>query len=104
MTIHYLRVKAIFLRNAYLLKRSWHRVLTIFYWPTLELFLWGFIVLWLKDISSPDFKINLAAMLLGALIFWDLFSRSQQTISVSFLEDVWSRNLINIFASPITIK
>lgn len=96
-------ILGIFLRNIYLMKRSWHRPFSLFYWATLELFLWGFITLWLKGIVPTDGRVNFVLVLLGALIFWDLFSRAQQTITVSFLEDVWSRNVVNIFASPLAI-
>jgi ABC-2 type transport system permease protein len=86
------------------MKRSWHRIFSLFYWATLELFLWGFITLWLKGVAPTDGRINFVLVLIGALIFWDLFSRAQQTIAVSFLEDVWSRNLVNIFVSPLTSR
>jgi len=102
--MNFWRIAGIFLRNFYLISQSWHRALSLFYWTTLELFLWGFITVWLQKIGPPDLKLNFVLFFLGALIFWDLFTRSQQTITVSFLEDVWSRNLMNIFASPITIK
>lgn len=94
----------IFLRNIFLMKRSWHRIFSLFYWATLELFLWGFITLWLKGVAPDEGRVNFVLVLLGALIFWDLFSRAQQTIAVSFLEDVWSRNLVNIFVSPLTTR
>jgi ABC-2 type transport system permease protein len=45
---------------------------------------------------------NFVAFFLGALILWDILFRSQQGISVSFLEDLWSRNLVNIFISPLS--
>lgn len=102
--MNFLHVKGIFLRNIFLMKRSWHRIFALFYWPTLELFLWGFITLWLKGIAPSDGRVNLVLVLIGALIFWDLFSRAQQTITVSFLEDVWSRNLVNVFVSPLTTR
>src|SRR3989344_5961150 len=102
--MNFWRISGIFLRNLYLIRQSWHRGLSLFYWTTLELFLWGFITVWLQKISSPDLKLNFVLFFLGALIFWDLFTRAQQAVSVSFLEDVWSRNTINIFTSPITIK
>ncbi|MBI2450551.1 MAG: ABC transporter permease [Candidatus Nealsonbacteria bacterium] len=101
--MNYLKIQGIFLRNIFLLKRSWHRIFSIFYWTTLELFLWGFITKWLEGISAGR-TVNFTVILLGALIFWDLFNRAQQSIAVSFMEDVWSRNLINIFIAPISIK
>jgi len=87
------------MRHLYLYKRSLPRLMEIFYWPFLDLLLWGFISLYLVRFREgmPDF----IAFLLGAMILWDILFRSQQGISVSFLEDVWSRNLLNLFASPL---
>ncbi|RMF91902.1 MAG: ABC transporter permease [Nitrospinota bacterium] len=93
------RIFAIFLRQFYLYRRSIHRVLGLFYWPTLELFLWGFLTVYLNRIGAANF--DFVPLLLGGLIFWNLFNRAQQSVSISFLEDVWTRNLGNIFASPI---
>src|SRR3989344_1228830 len=102
--MNFWRISGIFLRNFYLIRQSWHRGLSLFYWTTLELFLWGFITVWLQQISAPDLKLNFVLFFLGALIFWDLFTRVQQTVTVSFLEDVWTRNIMNIFIAPITIR
>lgn len=93
------RIFAIFLRQFYLYRHSIHRWLALFYWATLEIFVWGFLTVYLNKVGGAAF--NFVPVLLGALIFWDLFNRSQQAVSVSFLEDVWSRNLGNVFASPI---
>ena len=99
--MNYLHVAGILLRNIYLLRRSYYRAFSLFYWATVEIFLWGFITTWLNTISNPDIKINFVVTLIGALLFWDLFFRVQQAVSVAFLEDVWSRNILNIFASPV---
>ncbi len=96
------RVWAVVLRQAYLYKRSLPRLLEVFYWPMVDLLLWGFVSLYLQKASSkiPAFVVYFV----GALILWDILFRAQQGISVSFLEDMWARNLINIFASPIKIQ
>jgi ABC-2 type transport system permease protein len=39
--------------------------------------------------------------LIGGIILWDALFRSQQGVAISFLEDVWTRNLLNIFAAPV---
>jgi len=75
--------------------------LGLFYWTLVELLLWGFITLWLQSLNTSGLAVNLVATLLGALIFWDLFVRAQQSVSTSFMEDVWSRNLMNIFVTPL---
>ena len=72
----------------------------VFYWPLLDLLVWGFITVYLAQ-----FRQNLPGFItffIGALILWDILFRSQQGISVSFLEDVWAKNLLNLFASPLS--
>lgn len=98
MKIH--RIAAIVIRHLYLYKRSLPRLMEVFYWPFLDLVIWGFISIYLTRFKGalPDF----AAFLIGALILWDILFRSQQGLSVSFLEDMWARNLLNIFVSPIS--
>ncbi|RMG75228.1 MAG: ABC transporter permease [Nitrospirae bacterium] len=95
------RIWAVVLRQLYLYRRSLPRLLEVFYWPMVDLLLWGFVSLYLQRASAdiPSFVIYF----LGALILWDILFRAQQGISVSFLEDMWARNLINIFASPLKI-
>jgi len=89
------------LRQAYLYRRSLPRLLEVFYWPMVDLLLWGFVTLYLQETTAklPAF----VSYFLGALILWDVLFRAQQGISVSFLEDMWARNLINIFVSPLRI-
>jgi len=93
------RIIALFTRHMYLYRRSLPRLMEIFYWPLLDLLLWGFITVYLAQ-----FRQNLPGFVtffIGALILWDILFRSQQGISVSFLEDVWAKNLLNLFASPL---
>ena len=94
----------IFLRHLYVLRHSFFRLLTLFYWTILELLLWGFITIWLAGITEADFKPTLATALLGGMIFWHIFYRCQQAIAISFLEDVWTRNILNVFAAPIKAR
>lgn len=96
------RVFAIFLRQAYLYRRSFPRLLEVFYWPTMDILLWGFVSIYLQKSTTglPRF----VAFFLGALILWDILFRAQQGITVSFLEDMWARNLLNIFVTPLKIN
>ncbi|MGC9141006.1 MAG: ABC transporter permease [Caldimicrobium sp.] len=94
------RVKGILLRHLYLLKHSLSRWIDLLYWPTVDLLLWGFITLYLqKDLGG----INMPSLFLGALIFWNILIRAQQGLAVGFLEDIWARNLLHLFVSPLTI-
>ncbi|MGQ9471784.1 MAG: ABC transporter permease [Candidatus Aminicenantales bacterium] len=93
------RIWALFLRHIYLYPRSLSRMMELFYWPFMDLVVWGFISLYLARYGKE--LPNFVAFLLGALILWDILFRSQQGISVSFLEDIWARNLLNLFVSPL---
>src|SRR5215471_4287611 len=86
-------------RHLYLYRRSLPRIMEIFYWPFLDLVIWGFITVYLARFQSqiPGF----VTFFLGALILWDILFRSQQGITISFLEEIWARNLMNLFASPL---
>lgn len=97
MKLH--RIMAIIMRHLYLYRRSLPRIMEIFYWPFLDLVIWGFITLYLARHQSqvPGF----VSFFLGALILWDMLFRAQQGITISFLEEIWARNLMNLFASPL---
>jgi ABC-2 type transport system permease protein len=94
------RVFAIIVRHLYLYQRSLPRLIEIFYWPTLDLLLWGFVALYLSNI--PVEAARVASLLVGALILYDVFLRSTLGVSVTFLEEPWTRNLVNLFVSPLT--
>ena len=97
MKLH--RILALASRNLMLYKRSPQRILEIVYWPVLDLLLWGFITLYLSNFEAglPRF----VTFFLGALILWDILFRAQQGVCISFLEEIWSRNLLNLFVSPL---
>lgn len=96
------RILAILIRHLYLYQRSVPRLMDIFFWPITELLVWGFLSRYLE--SSGFGGVNVVTIFLGALIFWDLLSQSQRAVSVVFLEDVWERNLLNIFVTPLRVS
>ena len=96
----YHRIAALVIRHLYLYRRSLPRVMEIIYWPFLDLVVWGFITVYLATFQGQMPAV--VTFLLGALILWDVLFRSQQGITISFLEEIWARNLMNLFASPLT--
>lgn len=100
MPLH--RTAAIVLRQYYLLRGSPVRVLPIFAWVAIDIVLWGFITRYLNTIASPGF--DFVPVLLGAVLLWDFFTRVMHGVTMAFLEDVWSRNFLNLFASPLSIR
>lgn len=95
------RVGAIVLRQGLLYRRSGPRLAEMFYWPVIDVLVWSFLSLYLRRLENPGAGVRAGAAIVGALILWDILFRSQQSVAMAFLEDVWSRNLLNVFASPI---
>lgn len=94
------RLLAIALRQFYLLRGSAARFLPLFAWVTIDMVLWGFMTRYLNSVTASRYQFVPA--LLGAVLFWDLMTRVMQGVTTAFFEDVWSRNFLNVFASPIT--
>lgn len=96
------RAAAITLRHFYLIRGSIARLVPMFAWVAIDMILWGFLTRYLNTVSSPGF--NFVPVLLGAVLLWDFFVRVMHGVTTAFLEDVWSRNFLNIFAAPISIS
>ncbi|MFZ5807562.1 MAG: ABC transporter permease [Verrucomicrobiota bacterium] len=95
------RILAIVLRQYYLLRGSFSRVMPLFAWVTVDIILWGFITKYLNTVAFSGF--NFVTALLGAVLLWDFFARVMHGVTIAFFEDVWSRNFLNVFAAPISI-
>src|SRR6202012_833879 len=83
----------------YLLSGSPQRVLPLFAWVTIDILLWGFITRYLNSVSHS--AVNFVPALLGAVLLWDFLTRVMQGVTMAFFEDVWSRNFLNFFATPL---
>lgn len=93
------RLYAMCLRHLYLLGSSWPRIFELMYWPTVQMVIWGFITMYLLQLSSVIAQAS--GLLVSAVLLWDVLFRGQLGFSLSFLEEVWSRNLANIVVSPL---
>jgi ABC-2 type transport system permease protein len=93
------RVSAILLRHLYVLRRSWPRLLELAYWPTVQMVLWGFITAFLTQHSS--WVANASGVLVTAVLLWDVLFRANLGVSLSFMEEMWARNLGQLFVSPL---
>lgn len=96
------RVYAIFLRQMYLLRDNPTRLFQLFVWVVVDLIIWGFITKYLLSFVPPTFGV--ITFFLGAVILWGFLLRVMQGMTTPFLEDVWSKNFLNIFGSPLTIS
>jgi ABC-2 type transport system permease protein len=81
------------------LSRSWPRIVDLVYWPAVQMVMWGFLQLYLVDKASLAARAGGA--FIGAVLLWDILFRGQIGFSVSFLEEMWSRNLGNLMMTPL---
>ena len=93
------RIWAMLLRHLYLLRSSWPRLLELAYWPTFQLLLWGFITTFFLQHSS--WIAQAAGVLISAVLLWDVLFRANLGLSLTFLEEMWARNLGQLFISPL---
>lgn len=97
------RSAAVALRQYYLLRGSLARFLPLFAWVAIDMLLWGFLSRYLDSVAGQGHGHGFVPRLLGAVLLWDFLVRVAQGITIAFLEDVWSRNFLNFFASPLTV-
>ena len=96
------KIFALSLRHLYLIKGSFPRILDLIYWPTIQIFLWGFISKFFT--LSSSFYNNTVGIILSAAILYDFLFRSSISYNMMFLEEIWSRNFTNLFIAPIKLS
>lgn len=94
------RIWGLMYRHLCLYRRSWPRVLELAYWPTLELLIWGFTAQFVVH-AHVGSAVGTAAALIGGVLLWEVTLRAQMGVTISFLEEIWSRNLGHVFVSPL---
>ncbi|QEH31667.1 ABC-2 type transporter [Aquisphaera giovannonii] len=95
------RIVAVIMRHLYLMPRTLERWSESIYWPVLDLVLWGLTSRWAES-AGPDVP-HLALMLLTGVVFWQVVWRANYEISVNILEELLNQNMVNLFATPLTV-
>jgi ABC-2 type transport system permease protein len=95
------RVKAVVWRHLYNFKHSWDRLSDAFYWPAMDIFIWGLTSMYIREatVEIP----NIVMLLMTGLVFWMIVWRGQYEITVNLLEEMWNSNLVNLFTTPLTV-
>ena len=94
------RISAITLRQWYLFRDNPTRIFQIFAWILLEIVTWGFVSKYVSGLT----EVNFAIIFLGCILLWEFLVRVMLGVTTAFFEDVWSRNFLNLFASPLSIS
>jgi ABC-2 type transport system permease protein len=94
------RIWGLMYRHLALYRRSWPRLVELCYWPILQMCIWGFTASFLAA-RTGNALLTAGATLLGGVLLWEVTLRSQMGLSISFMEEMWSRNLGHVFVSPL---
>lgn len=95
-------IAGIALRQFYLLRGSPTRMVPTFAWVAIDIVLWGFITRYLNTVTGSG--IDFVPTLLGGVLLWDFLTRIMQGVSIAFMEDIWARNFLNLFSTPLLIS
>jgi ABC-2 type transport system permease protein len=93
------RVAAMVRRYWYLLRSSWPRLLDLIYWPAVQMLMWGFLQTYIAQ--NAGYFAQAGGVFIGAVLLWDILFRGQLGFSISFLEEMYARNLGNLMMSPL---
>ena len=91
-----------------MIQKSWQnslrdifRIFDIFWWPAFELFIWGLFSTYLSRTTTTG--INIVSLVLGGVILWTFFDRASRDISIAMIDELWSRNFVNLFSTPLSL-
>ena len=96
------RVLALLQRYAFLHRRSLIRAFDIVFWPVMDLLIWGFVTLYLQQAAQGPLATTIV-FLIGTMIGWDIHYRGQQAVTISLMEEIWTRNITNLLIAPVRL-
>ncbi len=99
--MNFTRIKGIIFQSIFLLRHSLEDVVDVFFWPSIDVIIWGFMTTYFTQLQGP--VSGVIGFLLSGLILWNIVWRAQQDVTISLLKNAWSKNLLNLFSSPLTI-
>jgi ABC-2 type transport system permease protein len=95
------RVWAVILRHMYNFYHTWDRIVDAFYWPSLDIIVWGLTISSLQK-QGTGTALQIAMILVG-VVLWYVLWRGQYEITVNLLEELWAENFATLFSTPLTL-
>lgn len=95
------RIEAVVLRHMYELRHNGNHLINMMYFPVVNIIMWGFLTIYLTN--RQGLQSGLISSLLGGVVLWGLFYGFQRDMGQGFLEEVWTRNIISLFSSPLSV-
>jgi ABC-2 type transport system permease protein len=92
-------IAAIFMRHLIQMHNDLSRVLIAFFYPLIDIVIWGFLSTWMGSSCNPQLQV----ILLCSIILWQIGNRLGVEIGLTMLEELWSPNIGNLFSTSLTI-
>lgn len=94
------RIKAVLWQELYITRNSLEIIIDLFFFSIMTVTVFGFVSLFL----SGSVNSTSAHYLLLGILLWEIIRISQYSMSVGALWNIWSRNLSNMFITPLSLK
>ena len=94
------RIKAVLFQEYFVTLNSMEVFMDIFFFPSMTIVLFGFLSTYLTGAAGG----NLGNAVLMGMLLWEVVFIAQYSVSVGSLWNIWSRNLSNMFVTPLDIK
>lgn len=95
----WLRVRTVARRHGYVLWRSPERWFDVVVFPVFDVLLFGSLGAFVAQENDLS-RASAPYLLAGIMVFHVLF-QSQIALSTGFMEETWSRNLLNVMTTPV---
>jgi ABC-2 type transport system permease protein len=94
------RVRAIARRQSFVLRRAPQRWFDVIVWPVVDAILFGAIGVYFG--RQHGTAAASAAFLLAGIVLFHVVFQAEISLATGFLEETWSRNLLNLMVTPLT--
>lgn len=93
-------VWAVVIRHLRVLKRDRNAALSGFYWPLLDILVWGFLGSWIQQAQAGKFH-NYEMVALMGILLWQVVGRGCNFLGLTLCEELWTNNVVNLFSLPM---
>jgi ABC-2 type transport system permease protein len=98
--LSWLRVRTVARRHAYVLQRAPQRWFDVVFWPVVDAVLFGSLGVYFSRQAGSGSR-GVEYLLAGILLFHVVF-QAEISMATGFMEETWSRNLLNLMVTPLT--
>lgn len=97
--MNWLRVRSMVRRQTYVQRRAPQRWFDLGIWPIVDTVIWGSIGLYVEQQGGA--ARSATPYMISGILLMHVMYQSNVSLATGFLDETWSRNLLNIIVSPL---